>query len=396
MTSASHQPLPAFGATAGPKDAKIVILGEAWGNSESQMRQPFVGESGKELWLMLGEGFPDLVNDNWHRAAELHKYGLAWCRERGKWLSDASILLTNVLALQPPGNKLEALCVTKKEAGAGYKEGPITKGKYLLPEYLPEIDRLWEEIEAVNPNLIIALGNTACWAVLHATNISSIRGAVSSGVRLRSNTRGLTLPPLYKVLGTYHPAAVMRQWNWRPVVVADLLKASRESKFPEIRRPARQALVNPSLAEVQQWTAQTLSNPPALLGADCETKFGQIEMISFARSPSDSIAIPFIDSSRPGWNYWPTVGEELAAWLAVDLLLRSDIPKCFQNGMYDLQYIMPAGISPRRLDEDTMLLHHSIYPEMLKGLGFLGSIYSDEASWKLMRRRRPDTEKRDE
>jgi hypothetical protein len=44
-----------------------------------------------------------------------------------------------------------------------------------------------------------------------------------------------------------------------------------------------------------------------------------------------------------------------------------------------------------------MLLHHAIHPEMRKGLGFLGSIYTDEPSWKLMRKRGGDeTDKAEE
>ena len=42
-----------------------------------------------------------------------------------------------------------------------------------------------------------------------------------------------------------------------------------------------------------------------------------------------------------------------------------------------------------------MLLHHALYPEMLKGLGFLGSIYSEEIAWKSMRTK-GDNLKRDE
>ena len=34
---------------------------------------------------------------------------------------------------------------------------------------------------------------------------------------------------------------------------------------------------------------------------------------------------------------------------------------------------------------DTMLLHHSLQPEMLKGLGFLASVYADEGAWMEMR-----------
>ena len=40
----------------------------------------------------------------------------------------------------------------------------------------------------------------------------------------------------------------------------------------------------------------------------------------------------------------------------------------------------------RGAEEDTMLLHHALYPESLKGLGFLGSIYCDEGAWKGMRK----------
>jgi len=45
--------------------------------------------------------------------------------------------------------------------------------------------------------------------------------------------------------------------------------------------------------------------------------------------------------------------------------------------------------------EDTMLLHHALQPESLKSLGFLGSVYSDEGSWKQLRRGRT-TIKRDD
>jgi hypothetical protein len=37
--------------------------------------------------------------------------------------------------------------------------------------------------------------------------------------------------------------------------------------------------------------------------------------------------------------------------------------------------------------EDTMLLSHALHPESLKGLGYLGSVYSSEAAWKHMRKK---------
>ena len=77
-------------------------------------------------------------------------------------------------------------------------------------------------------------------------------------------------------------------------------------------------------------------------------------------------------------------------WLQVWRLLGSNIPKIFQNGMYDLQYLMRMGLRVRACDEDTMLMHHAICPEMNKGLGFLGSIYTNEPAWKLMRKHKGD------
>jgi hypothetical protein len=64
----------------------------------------------------------------------------------------------------------------------------------------------------------------------------------------------------------------------------------------------------------------------------------------------------------------------------------SPIPKTFQNGLYDLQYIWSCWKCPtKNFEHDTMLLHHSLQPELPKSLGFMGSVYTDEISWKLLR-----------
>jgi hypothetical protein len=72
----------------------------------------------------------------------------------------------------------------------------------------------------------------------------------------------------------------------------------------------------------------------------------------------------------------------------VQTLLECGRPLLFQNGMYDMQYLIRMGFNLRYAREDTMLLHHSLYPEVQKSLGFLGSIYTNEQSWKLMGRHR--------
>lgn len=396
-----------FNTYSGAKNLSMLLVGEAWGESEDQLKLPFVGESGKELWRMLGEAFPDLLPEEHARVTSLHRFGLAWVRDRQQWLEAADIAFTNVLNLRPPGNRLLDLCVTRREAleeDSTYDFPAIAKGKYLRPVYLPEARRLLGEIKKLRPNLVVALGNTACWALLRATNISSIRGTATSFQLPATNWQ-------QKVLPTYHPAGVLYNWSWRPIVVADLVKARREAAFPEIRRPHRQILVSPTLSEVESWVASTLSNPPCWLACDTETSAGIIDTISFATSSSNALVIPLGPHRfRSGTNfitilpvrdgvsspsYW-TLSEERRVWQLVFQLLESPIPKLFQNGLYDLQYLLKLGCHPRACLEDSMLLHHALYPEMQKSLGFLGSIYTNEASWKLLRKQRADTEKRDE
>lgn len=377
-----HKTLPPFSCFAGPRDAKLLFVGEAWGKGENEIKKPFVGASGKELFLMLGEAMPHVAPALHAEIVALHKYDLAWVRLREKWFEAASIAFTNTINLQPYGNKFDELCAPKAAVGKDYPYPSVAQGKYLRPEFLPELARLEEEILTVQPNLIVCLGGKSSWAILGNPQISKIRGACTS------DRNGI------KVLPTYHPSGVLQNWSWRPIVVGDLIKAEREMKFHELKRPSRQVLYSPTIEEVEQWTSETLASPPELMGSDTETARGQITMISFARKINDIICIPFVNKKEPGYSYWPSVELECRAWTCVAQLLE----RCailWQNGLYDMQYVLPMSIATRA-DEDTMLLHHSLLPEMQKGLGFLGSAYTDEPSWKLMRTDKKDTEKRDE
>jgi DNA polymerase I-like protein with 3'-5' exonuclease and polymerase domains len=163
-------------------------------------------------------------------------------------------------------------------------------------------------------------------------------------------------------------------------VVADLMKAKREAEFPDIRYPQVLALVRPSIPEMYQWWKE--HGDSTHLAFDIETTKGQIRNIGFATSRSHAINIPFIVQDR---SYWPTLCGELAAWQFVQMVLDSPAIKVAQNALYDIQYLWRMGLRIRNYREDTMLQHHAIYPEMQKGLGFLGSIYTAHPSWKLLR-----------
>ena len=371
---------PILGWT-GPRQPRLLIVGEAWGQSEQMTLQPFVGSSGQELFRMLGEANPSIEPALHAEICASMRYGAAWIRQREPWLTAAGIAYTSCFNLQPLGGKIESLCETKKENKNANPAFALARGLYLQEKFLPELARLRDEIAASKPNVIVAAGGTASWALLRASNISSIRGTAAIGC-LDGVAPGL------KVLPTYHPAGVLRQWSWRPIVVVDLIKASREAQFPELRRPQRSILVNPTLVELDGWLEWLQQSPPGLLSIDIETSHRQITCLGFAHNSHEAIVVPFVDLAKPGGSYWPTRQSEHRAWQFVQAMLELNCPKLFQNGVYDLQYLLRLGLRPTRCTEDTMLLHHSLYPELQKGLGFLGSVYTNEASWKLMRKQK--------
>lgn len=376
-----------FAHTSGPRSAKIVIVGEAFGEAEEASGLPFAGTSGKELFFMLGDAWPEIdptTHANIKRVAirDMANKTNYWLVMRDQWLEAAGLLLTNVLNLRPLANKLETLCASKLLVGPSYPMPALLRGQYLRPEFLGEVDRLRNQLLEVRPNIVIACGNTATWALLRVTNIGSIRGTAAEA-DLGGGQR-------VKVLPTYHPAGVLRQWSWRPIVITDFKKALAEAEFKEIRRPERELIVSPSLEDISKWM-QANANAE-LISCDIETTRGQISMIGFATSARRALVIPFIKDDFS--SYWPEFMMEAAAWRMVREILLWPGAKLFQNGMYDLQYIWKMGFRVTNARHDTMLLHHSLYPEVQKGLGFLGSIYTQEPAWKLMRRE--ETTKRDE
>lgn len=352
-----HTVTTPFSHCRGPRTSpKIALVGEAWGETEAQTGLPFMGSSGQELTRMLGEA----------------------------GISVSSCFMTNTFNLRPANNDIETLCGPKGAVGAGYNLLPIRQGKYILPEYLGELARLKSELTAARPNLAIALGGTAAWALIGSAKITAQRGTITESC----------LVPGLKVLPTFHPSAILRNWANRPIVVADLLKAAREQEYPEIRRPQRQVLINPTLDEVIDITEQIIGGDPGLLAVDIETAHRQITMIGFAWGVDRAAVIPFA-LKHPFRSYWPDHESEVKAWRCVKAIVESQVPKLFQNGLYDIQYIARMGFAVNNCAHDTMLLHHALYPELPKSLGFLGSIYTNEAAWKLMRHN-TETTKRDE
>ena len=325
----------------------IALVGEAWGETEEKLRAPFQGAAGYELNKMLTE-------------AGIHR---------------ADCFITNVFNLRPKGNKIEALCGPKATAIAGYPA--LAKSGYIREEFTPELERLSDELCEINPNVVVALGNTALWALTGKTAISKFRGSTVISSHCVSG---------FKVLPTYHPAAILRQWDLRPIGVIDLQKASREAAFPEIRRPAREVWIEPTIEDIHDFHNRFIADAP-IISADIETVGRRITCFGIAPDHRRALVIPFDDRRKLGGNYWPTKELEREAWQYIRSLMEAPKPlKLFQNGLYDIAFLFKAvGIRVAGAAEDTMLLHYSLQPESLKSLGFLGSVYCDEGAWKEMR-----------
>jgi DNA polymerase len=338
--------------------SNIAIVGEAWGAEEEQERAPFVGTSG---WMLTG-----MLTDAGIRRSDC--------------------FLTNVFNIHPPKNDLEFFCGPKEMRLAGFP--PLKSGKYVHAAYECELIRLSVDLVRENPNVIIACGNTAVWALLGKTAITKLRGTTAVSTHTVTG---------FKVLPTYHPAAVLRQYELRHTTVMDLVKAKRESAFPEVRRPEVTIHVPETVQDLKE-IVESHIRPAERLAVDIETAGKHITVIGFAWSTTEALVIPFVDRRRIGNCYWPSIQDEVAVWEIVKAVLVSPTPrKTFQNGMYDIPFLWRGyGIGVRGADEDTMLLHHALQPEALKGLGYLGSIYAgDHGAWKEARLR-TDTIKRDE
>lgn len=341
----------------------ILIAGEAWGEEEARLGMPFVGSAGRELNRMLAE-------------AEIERQ---------------SCYMTNVFNLRPENNDIKNLCTDKKLSGVPMPE--LTRASYLQDRYFPEVKRFWAEVEEVQPNLIIALGNTALWALTGSYGIKKLRGT----------TTAASFGPIgIKVLPTYHPAAVLRDWSMRPVAIADLMKAKRQSLFPEIRRPRRELWLEPSLNHIDLFYRSYVLRGCSKLSFDIETAgASQITCVGFAPSPERAIIIPFVDNRKSDGSYWPDAVSERRAWEMVSMYLQhTEVPEIElvgQNTLYDINWLWSkVGLTPKNYVRDTMLQHHAINPELEKGLGFLGSIYTDEPAWKTMRGKGMFTIKRGE
>lgn len=306
----------------GPKKCKIAFIGEAPGREEEAGLQPFIGVAGR------------ILNNNLHMAG----------------LSRQQCYLTNISKYSIPGNDFSRAFWTGKNP------------KPILIKYKEE---LLKELDELDTNIFVPLGANPLWVLTGKTKIGKWRGSILS----------TTLPSghVVKVIGTYHPAAINRNWGFNPIQRFDLKKCINQSAFPEVILPKRNLIISPTMDTVIDFFDRNRGD----YAFDIETSPGSINCISFAFSAHESISIP---TTKLYWGSWETLRLVLRI---IHKVLDRDCLKIGQNMGYDIKYIMRAwNMLPRKPWFDTMISQHSCYSELPKGLDFLASVYTDEIYYK--------------
>lgn len=341
----------------GPQPAKVLIIGEAPGKTEEDEGRPFVGQSGIELTKML------------------HEAGLLRTEVR----------VANVCHYRPPGNKMD-LWWPKKNAKTGKQvKKYITKdmvpydGDYFDPRVVEGLEELKSEISDCRPNVIVPLGNLSLWATTRHTGITKWRSSL-----LRGDPR-LGIPETTKIIPTIHPAAVLRDWEKRYLVVHDLRRVKRWETYEGYPHIEENFLVRPSYETVistLQGLLRRVQSEPTILATDIETSRRHLACFGIAWSTTEAICIPFTSKTNP-LGYW-SHEEELAIILLLRELLTHSNARCIgQNWQYDYQYIAKYWGFEVNLDTDIMSEHHVNFAGLPKGLDFQSSIYCDlHVYWK--------------
>ena len=148
----------------GPADARLVVIGEGPGKTEDETGRPFVGRAGELLTKIL-------------EAIKLPR---------------EQVYICNIVKCRPPENRLPQ-----------YDE---------VAACLPF---LYRQIELVKPQAILAMGGTAAQSLL---NTKQALGALRNQIH---RFRGIP------VVVTYHPAALLRNPNWKRPTWDDVRIAAR-------------------------------------------------------------------------------------------------------------------------------------------------------------------------
>ena len=227
--------------------AKLMAIGEAPGRWEVEQGVPFVGPAGQ-------------IVDSCFAAAGIDR---------------DEVYLTNVVKVRPPDNKIKRL----GELG------------YSIADFMPQ---LWDEIAAINPNCILALGGTALKALCGLDGIQKYRGSILQNVH----------SGVPKVIPTIHPATLlhenkeMKNWKVLQYIKFDFIRAAQQSLFRDLRLPDRSLQIARNSLDVIRFLERNQHH--SWVSRDVETSRTIPLCIGLAFTPHEAMSIPLFNHIKIG------------------------------------------------------------------------------------------------
>ena len=307
---------------------KIALVGEAYGAQEELQGKPFVGKAGRML-------------DECLSLAQLPR---------------SACHVTNVFNVRPPDNDVTLwLNLAKKDPETEF--------------YREHREKLKEELLQVKPNVVCALGAVPLYALTGLRSIMKYRGSILES----------TLIPGLKVVPTIHPAAALRQYIYKHIIVVDLKRVKEESESPLLNTPERRFIVEPTLGEVREYIEECKRAP--ITSFDIETLGQNVSCIGLSCNPETAICIPFMLPG--GKSYWSLSDEMEVLRILADFLSDPQYRKVAQNGIFDVTFLAAKfSIVVRGYVADTMFTFNLLYPDFPKGLDFIASVCTREPYYK--------------
>lgn len=318
---------------SGKRKAKVMLIGEAPGAREDETHQAFVGKAGQFL--------NELLRD-----------------EAGLERSDCYI--TNAVKCRPPENATP------------------TRGQVKVCSNL----YLTAEIQRVQPDLIVPLGNSALQAVLGRSGIKKHRGTKVDFSIIDGRDDVVVLP-------TYHPAGVLRNPYLDAEIRADFRQVGRIARGESsgvlgtnvriIRRKAQlDALIKLLLQQeeiafdLETYTFDNgirLKGKPVVSGLqEWHDDLSVISCISLAWAEGETAVVPLYHERSP-WKDPQAVLRELKPALE-----RRSCRFIAHNGKFDCRWLAANGVFVN-LTFDTMLAAHMIDENRSKGLKPLSQVH---------------------
>jgi DNA polymerase len=349
--------MPNLVPPVGPRNAKIMIVGEAPGAGEDLIGQSFVGASGMELGKMLSKSGIIPGQQVWY--SQLNRYGMDWTK--------GECFLTNVVREHPPYDDMSLhIYENKTKVPPGFT--PF-HNRHISPTFHQGLYLLYQEISQLNPNIIIALGNTPLWALTGQWGITDWRGSMMTC---------LVGSKKYKLIPTIHPAAVLREWSFRPAVINDLRRAVQFRDGSPYPKPLWNFHIRPTFelcySILHRLIDRLTSGESLRISFDLETRVGHIACAGISWNPLEALCIPFMSRADPK-GYWDLEQESIIIYLLYLLLTHPLVQVIGQNLLYDCQYTYRHWRFIPRVTQDTIISQHSLFSDQPKALAYQASIY---------------------